>query len=77
MAASSPIPAVLVGDGLNVSALTAGCWQLAGGHGQLDPAQFVADMHAHVDAGISTFDTADIYGQCLQVVCVFSRRQWI
>ena len=38
-----------------------GGWQLAGGHGRVDRAQAIADMRLYVEAGITTFDCADIY----------------
>ncbi|MCU0635938.1 MAG: aldo/keto reductase, partial [Gemmatimonadaceae bacterium] len=41
--------------------LIKGGWQLAGGHGAVDRARAVADMHAFADAGITAFDCADIY----------------
>jgi aryl-alcohol dehydrogenase-like predicted oxidoreductase len=38
-----------------------GGWQLAGGHGAVDEKQAIRDMWAFVEAGITTFDCADIY----------------
>ena len=38
-----------------------GGWQLAGGHGVIDPATALDDMDRFVAAGITTFDCADIY----------------
>lgn len=38
-----------------------GGWQLAGGHGEVDERRALEDMAAHVRAGITTFDCADIY----------------
>ncbi len=38
-----------------------GGWQLAGGHGPVDAAAALDDMDRFVDAGITTFDCADIY----------------
>lgn len=38
-----------------------GGWQLAGGHGDIAAAQAVEDLIAAFDAGITTFDCADIY----------------
>lgn len=67
MASSFSIPVVQIGDGLTISRITAGCWQLAGGHGEIDHTMFASDMTAHVAAGITTFDTADIYGENGQV----------
>jgi aryl-alcohol dehydrogenase-like predicted oxidoreductase len=47
--------------GYTVSRLLKGGWQLAGGHGPVDAAAAMADMDRFVDAGITTFDCADIY----------------
>ena len=47
--------------GYTISRLLKGGWHLAGGHGAIDPAQAVADMATFVEAGITTFDCADIY----------------
>ena len=47
--------------GHRISRIIRGGWQLAGGHGAVDEARAIADMEAFVDAGITTFDCADIY----------------
>jgi aryl-alcohol dehydrogenase-like predicted oxidoreductase len=47
--------------GYSISCLLKGGWQLATGHGSLDAADALADMDRFVDAGITTFDCADIY----------------
>ena len=47
--------------GYTISCLLKGGWQLAVGHGTLDAADALADMDRFVDAGITTFDCADIY----------------
>ena len=44
-----------------ISRVIRGGWQLAAGHGQLTSDDPVADMVAFADAGITTFDCADIY----------------
>jgi aryl-alcohol dehydrogenase-like predicted oxidoreductase len=44
-----------------ISRVIRGGWQLAGDHGEVDRAQAVRDMDAFVEAGIFTFDCADIY----------------
>ncbi|HEY6631051.1 MAG TPA: aldo/keto reductase [Rhizobiaceae bacterium] len=44
-----------------ISRVIRGGWQLAAGHGQLASDDPVADMVAFADAGITTFDCADIY----------------
>ena len=47
--------------GYDISRLVKGGWHLAGGHGRIDRAEAVRDMVAFVEAGITTFDCADIY----------------
>ena len=47
--------------GYSISRVLKGGWHLAGGHGPIDPAQAIEDMKAFVEAGITTFDCADIY----------------
>lgn len=47
--------------GYAVSRVIRGGWQLAGGHGAIDRQQAVADLVAAFDAGITTYDCADIY----------------
>lgn len=47
--------------GYSISRVLKGGWHLAGGHGQIDPGQAIEDMKAFVEAGITTFDCADIY----------------
>ncbi len=50
-----------VEPGYEVSRLIKGGWHLAGGHGSVDRDDAVRDMAAFVEAGITTFDCADIY----------------
>ncbi|NNE86761.1 MAG: aldo/keto reductase [Silicimonas sp.] len=47
--------------GYDISRVIKGGWQLAGDHGPVDRAEAVRDMEAFLDAGITTFDCADIY----------------
>lgn len=47
--------------GYDISRVLKGGWQLAGGHGAIDPAAALADMDRFVEAGVTTFDCADIY----------------
>jgi aryl-alcohol dehydrogenase-like predicted oxidoreductase len=44
-----------------ISRVIKGGWQLAGDHGAVEPSAAIADMEAFLDAGITTFDCADIY----------------
>ncbi|RUY18152.1 aldo/keto reductase, partial [Mesorhizobium sp. M7A.F.Ca.CA.004.12.1.1] len=50
-----------LGSGYTISRVIRGGWQLAGGHGAIDRSQAVADLIATFDAGIWTYDCADIY----------------
>ena len=55
------IPRSTLADGYSMSRLIKGGWHLAGGHGDVDAAQALADMAQFVAAGITSFDCADIY----------------
>ena len=55
------VPRSALADGTLVPRLIKGGWQLAGGHGAVDEAGAIADMHAFAEAGITAFDCADIY----------------
>ena len=62
---SAKIPTIKLGgkdSTLEVSRTIQGYWQLAGGHGRYKPEDALENMKAHFDAGITTLDTADIYG---------------
>lgn len=47
--------------GHEISRVIKGGWQLAGDHGEVDRRAAISDMEAFLDAGITTFDCADIY----------------
>ena len=47
--------------GYEISRVIKGGWQLAGDHGPVDRSESVRDMEAFLDAGITTYDCADIY----------------
>jgi aryl-alcohol dehydrogenase-like predicted oxidoreductase len=55
------LPQVALASDYTIPRLIKGGWQLAGGHGAVDPAAAIADMTAFADAGITAFDCADIY----------------
>lgn len=55
------IPRFSLAGEYTISRIIKGGWHLAGDHGVIDPAQARRDMAAFVDAGITTFDCADIY----------------
>jgi aryl-alcohol dehydrogenase-like predicted oxidoreductase len=50
-----------IGGGYEISRIIKGGWHLAGDHGPVDPEQALHDMAAFAEAGITTFDCADIY----------------
>ena len=55
------VPRVAVRPGYSISKIIRGSWQLSGDHGEVDADQAISDMVRFVDAGITTFDCADIY----------------
>jgi aryl-alcohol dehydrogenase-like predicted oxidoreductase len=55
------IPRISLSGDYAISRIIKGGWHLAGDHGIIDPAQARKDMATFVDAGITTFDCADIY----------------
>ncbi len=55
------VPMVEVRPGHSISKVIRGGWQLSGDHGRVDAVRAVSDMVLLADAGINTFDCADIY----------------
>ncbi len=55
------IPTSTLASGYSISRIIKGGWHLAGGHGSIDRVQALRDLAAFVEAGITTFDCADIY----------------
>lgn len=52
---------VELASGYTISRVIKGCWQYSKGHGAGDPRTVVAELCAFAEAGITTFDCADIY----------------
>lgn len=48
--------------GFEICRLVNGMWQVAGGHGQIDHESVINEMFSYHDAGLTTWDMADIYG---------------
>jgi aryl-alcohol dehydrogenase-like predicted oxidoreductase len=48
--------------GLDVSAVGFGCWEVGGGYGQVDEAEFGRAVGRALDLGVNCFDTAEGYG---------------
>jgi hypothetical protein len=69
------IPRAALAEGYEISRIIKGGWHLAGDHGPVDPKQALTDMAAFVEAGITTFDCADIYTGVEQLIGDF-RRAW-
>jgi aryl-alcohol dehydrogenase-like predicted oxidoreductase len=67
------IPRLELAPGISISRLIKGGWHLAGDHGDVDPIQAIRDMAAFVDAGITTFDCADIYTGVEELIGRFRR----
>ena len=57
----SAMQAIELAPGYVISRVVRGGWQLAGGHGPVDRERTLDDLAAAFDAGITTFDCADIY----------------
>jgi aryl-alcohol dehydrogenase-like predicted oxidoreductase len=55
------VETVELAPGYRIPRIVRGGWQLAGGHGDVLEDAAVQDMRAFVDAGLDTFDCADIY----------------
>jgi aryl-alcohol dehydrogenase-like predicted oxidoreductase len=53
---------ILGKTGRNVSVVGLGTWQLGADWGNVDPAQAQAVLAASTEAGVTFFDTADVYG---------------
>jgi aryl-alcohol dehydrogenase-like predicted oxidoreductase len=62
-----------IAPGYSISRIIKGGWQLAGGHGQITHQAAIEDMFRFVDAGITTFDCADIYTGVEQLIGDFLR----
>jgi aryl-alcohol dehydrogenase-like predicted oxidoreductase len=67
------IPRIPLSGDYAISRIIKGGWHLAGDHGDIDPEQARKDMAAFVDAGITTFDCADIYTGVERLIGAFRR----
>jgi aryl-alcohol dehydrogenase-like predicted oxidoreductase len=57
--------------GYSISRVIRGGWQLAGGHGAVDRASVEDDLLAYYQAGVTTFDCADIYAGVEEMIGAF------
>jgi aryl-alcohol dehydrogenase-like predicted oxidoreductase len=68
------VPRVELLPGYSISRIVKGGWQLAGGHGAVAREQALLDMQQFVEAGITTFDCADIYTGVEELIGAFLAR---
>lgn len=62
---------VTLRPGYEISRVIRGGWQLAGGHGAVDRRAAIDDLMASAEAGITTFDCADIYTGVEEIIGEF------
>lgn len=67
------IPRITLPGDYSISRIIKGGWHLAGDHGHIDPKQAQRDMATFVDAGVTTFDCADIYTGVESMIGSFRR----
>ena len=56
---------------LKICRILNGMWQVAGGHGPIDPKVAVGEMVKYHNAGFTTWDLADIYGPAEDFIGAF------
>jgi aryl-alcohol dehydrogenase-like predicted oxidoreductase len=60
--------------GYSISRVILGLWQLSGGHGRVDEPKVLEGMRRMVEAGLTTFDCADIYTGVEELIGRFLKR---
>jgi aryl-alcohol dehydrogenase-like predicted oxidoreductase len=60
--------------GLNICRVLNGMWQVAGGHGHIDPQIAISEMEKYHESGFTTWDLADIYGPAEDFIGEFKKR---
>uniref|UniRef100_A0A3Q0QVE5 NADP-dependent oxidoreductase domain-containing protein n=1 Tax=Amphilophus citrinellus TaxID=61819 RepID=A0A3Q0QVE5_AMPCI len=68
----SSVPKVTLSGGLEICRVLNGMWQVSGAHGAVDKARAVEAVQDYVDAGLTTFDMADIYGPAEEIFGQFN-----
>lgn len=71
---STAIERIELAPGYSISRVLKGGWHLAGGHGTVDTGQAIEDMKAFVEAGVTTFDCADIYTGVEELIGQFFKK---
>jgi aryl-alcohol dehydrogenase-like predicted oxidoreductase len=74
MIEAKPMQRIELAPGYEVSRVIRGGWQLSQGHGQVKSDDAAGDMIAFADAGITTFDCADIYTGVEDMIGEFRQR---
>lgn len=69
-----PVPTVRLSGGLEVCRILNGMWQVSGDHGPVNDDRAVEAMQAYVDAGLTSFDMADIYGPAEEIFGQFNKQ---
>jgi aryl-alcohol dehydrogenase-like predicted oxidoreductase len=59
---------------LKICRLLNGMWQVAGGHGPIDPKVAIEEMVRYHNAGFTSWDLADIYGPAEDFIGAFKQR---
>lgn len=59
---------------LKICRILNGMWQVAGGHGDIEPESAISEMLAYHDSGFTTWDMADIYGSAEIYLGEFRKR---
>lgn len=56
------IETIDLAPGLRICRIVNGMWQVAGGHGYIDSKSAISEMTSYHEAGLTSWDMADIYG---------------
>lgn len=59
--------------GLSICRVLNGMWQVAGGHGRIEPERAIEEMVRYHEEGLASWDLADIYGPAEEFIGEFRR----
>ena len=60
--------------GLEITRIINGMWQVAGGHGVIEPEMAISEMTKYHESGLVTWDMADIYGPAEEFLGKFRKK---
>ncbi len=63
-----------IADGLSISRILNGMWQVSGAHGDIDPEKAINEMIQYHNSGFTTWDLADIYGPAESFIGEFRKK---